>query len=90
MKKIFTFVLGCLMATSMMAQGDKEAYTVFDAAGKKLTYYYDDQSESREGVVELLSDKNRWADYYKQVTVIVIITGVACSMQPLCSRTAAN
>lgn len=72
MKKIFTFVLGCLMATSMMAQGAKEAYTVFDAAGKKLTYYYDDQSESREGVVELLSDKNRWADYYQQVTVIVI------------------
>lgn len=72
MKKIFTFVLGCLMATSMMAQGAKEAYTVFDAAGKKVTYYYDDQSESREGVVELLSDKNRWADYYTQVTKITI------------------
>lgn len=72
MKKIFTFVLGCVMATSMMAQGAKEAYTVFDGAGKKVTYYYDDQSESREGIVELLSNENRWYDYCKQVTVIVI------------------
>ncbi len=71
MKKIFTFVLGCLMATSMMAQGAKEAYTVFDADGKKPTYYYDDQKDSREGTAELLSDEDRWA-YYEQVETIVI------------------
>ena len=71
MKKIFTLVLGCLMATSMMAQGAKQAYTVFDEGTKTLTYYYDDQKDSREGTAELLSDEDRWA-YYALVETIVI------------------
>lgn len=55
-------LLACLSVAGVWAQGAKEAYTVFDGTNT-LTFYYDDQKDSREGTVELLSKDDRLTSY---------------------------
>ncbi|MCR4664050.1 MAG: BspA family leucine-rich repeat surface protein [Paludibacteraceae bacterium] len=71
MKKLLFLLLGCLSVAGVWAQGAKEAYTVFDGTDK-LTFYYDDRKDSREGTVELLTKDDRLASYAYQVKSILI------------------
>jgi len=51
-----------------------EVYTVYNDWRQVLTYYYDDQRESRTGVVTELYDPNavRFADYHDKVRTVYI------------------
>ena len=50
-----------------------EVYTEYNAATQTLTYYYDDERESRSGVTELYApNTTRFADYYNKVQKAVI------------------
>ena len=71
MKKLIFLLLACLSGAGVWAQGAKEAYTVFDGTDK-LTFYYDDRKDSREGTVELLSKDDRLTSYAYQVKSILI------------------
>ncbi len=71
MRKFLFLLLAFLSVAGVWAQGAKEAYTVFDGTNK-LTFYYDDQKDSREGTVELLTKDDRLTSYANQVNWIVI------------------
>ena len=71
MRKLLFLLLACLSVAGVWAQGAKEAYTVFDGTNK-LTFYYDDQKDSREGTVELLTKDDRLTSYANKVVYIVI------------------
>ena len=56
---------------------EKQVYTEFVEATGTLTYYYDDQMDSRQGTTELYNPVNnpdavRFTGYYKKVTKAVI------------------
>ena len=68
MKKIILFALGLFM--TLGAQAAKEVYTVFNNG--TLTYYYDDQKDSRPGIKALYNPdeamkKPRLKDYCKEI-----------------------
>ena len=59
--------------TSTETEPEKKVYTVFNSSTGVLTYYYDDQKDSREGIVEVYDPEiYRFADYHEQVTKAVI------------------
>ncbi len=54
MKKLFSFLLMAML--SMVVMAEKEIYGVFDDGTKTLTIYYDEDRESKSGVVEWWKD----------------------------------
>ncbi len=74
MRKIFLLLALCLTSVFAAQAGEKKVYTVFDKV-MTLTYYYDDQYDSRPGIVEFYDpseDDRRFKDYYESVEVVVI------------------
>ena len=77
--KLFLLLAAMLMTVGIKA-ANKEVYTAFDSKTGVLTYYFDDQRETRaaEGkIVEMYTpvndyNANRFTDYHEQVTKVVI------------------
>ena len=77
--KVFLLMAAVLMSIGIKA-ANKEVYTAFDSKTGVLTYYFDDQRETRaaEGkIVEMYTpvsnpDALRFKDYHDQVTKAVI------------------
>ena len=71
MKKIILFALGLMM--TLGAQAQKQVYTVFNNG--TLTYYYDDQMDTRQGIKEVYKPGSitpRFQDYCTEVKIGVI------------------
>lgn len=74
MRKIFLLLALCLTSVFAAQAVEKKVYTVFDKV-MTLTYYYDDQYDSRPGTVEFYNpseDDIRFKDYYESVEAVVI------------------
>ena len=74
MRKIFLLLALCLTSVFAAQAVEKKVYTVFDKV-MTLTYYYDDQYDSRPGIVEFYDpseDDIRFKDYYESVEGVVI------------------
>jgi len=69
MKKFFT-LLTLMTLIAFGAQAQKQVYTVFNNG--TLTYYYDDQMDTRSGIKELYSAEGRFKDYGTEVHTAVI------------------
>ena len=72
---VFTYRYQGLCVRPVRAK--RKVYTEFMEATGALTYYYDDQMNSRTGVIEVYDPVNnpdavRFTDYYKKVTKAVI------------------
>ena len=74
MRKIFLLLALCLTSVFAAQAVEKKVYTVFDKV-MTLTYYYDDQYDSRPGIVEFYDPSEhdiRFKDYYESVEGVVI------------------
>ena len=52
LKLILALLGAMLLTTAGISAGEKKVYTVFDESTGTLTYYYDDQMDSRSGILE--------------------------------------
>lgn len=70
MKKFLT-LLTLMTLIAFGAQAQKQVYTVFNNG--TLTYYYDDQMDTRQGIKEVYEkNKRHFDDYYQEVKIAVI------------------
>lgn len=70
-KSILFLALGLIMTLGAQA-AEKKVYTSYNSSNNTLTYYYDDQYDSRPNVERYTVDGYRFKDYHDQIKKVVI------------------